>query len=60
MPLPKPEHIQEYYQQLEQQDSETRKAKLCEDPEYRVKIEECLAILKEGDAVVAHCEKCKD
>lgn len=37
-----------------------KKAKLCEDPEYDVKLEECLDLLKQGEAVVANCPRCKD
>jgi ubiquitin carboxyl-terminal hydrolase 5/13 len=59
VPLPTQAHIDAYYQKLDQEDSETKKAKLCEDPEYDVKMEECLSILKQGEAVVANCEKCK-
>jgi ubiquitin carboxyl-terminal hydrolase 5/13 len=60
VPPPSPLDIDRYYQQLDSQSSETRKAKLCEDPEYEVKFQQCLDILKQGDAVVVSCPKCKD
>lgn len=48
VPTPTKEDIEKYYQTLENVDSETRKAKLCEDPEYDVKMETCLDLLREG------------
>jgi uncharacterized UBP type Zn finger protein len=40
-------------------DPETRKAKMYEDPEYDVSMEDCLNILKQGDAVSVNCPRCK-
>ena len=44
---------------LESLDAETKKSKLCEDPEYDVNMADCLNILKQGDPVSVNCPKCK-
>lgn len=35
-----------------------KKAKACEEPEYNVKLEECLNFLRAGDSVSVKCQKC--
>jgi uncharacterized UBP type Zn finger protein len=40
------------------QDLDMKKAKACEEPEYNVKLEECLNFLRAGDSVSVKCQKC--
>ena len=56
---PTEEQNKNYYQLLESLDAETKKSKLCEDPEYDVNMGDCLNMLKQGDMVSVNCPKCK-